>query len=498
MRIAIIGAGFAGIGQAVLLKQAGLADITLFERAPSLGGTWRDNAYPGAACDVPSHLYSFSFAPNPHWSARYASQAEILAYLAGVADRFGITPHIRLNTPVRRAALAADLTWRIELDDGLSERFDIVITAVGQLSQPATPPFPGLETFAGDAFHSARWNPSVPLAGRRVALIGAAASAVQIAPELAPLAAQLTVFQRTPNWIIPRFQGTYGTRRRALFARTPGLRRAFRFWLWQYQEWLWGAFRAGSRRNALLQRLARWHLRRQVTDPAIREQLTPAYTLGCKRLLVSDDYLPVFNRANVRLVTDPIAGFEPAGIRTQDGALHPADVAIFATGFDVRHCLTAIAITGRDGATLAERWRDGPAAFAGIAVPDFPNLFLLYGPGTNLGHSSIILMLEAQARAIVRLLHQMRARGVAALEIAPESYRAYDARLQQALERMVWNTGCTNWYGEGGRISTNWSGSTLDYIRMMRRLDSAAFIGLRQSSSSTPSTSIAPATALNA
>lgn len=478
LRIAVIGAGFGGLAAAILLRQAGFTRLTVFERAATIGGTWRDNAYPGAACDVPSHLYSFSFAPKPDWSARYAGQAEILAYLNQVADTFGLRPHLRLNTAIRRATFdPSTATWRLETASGGTESFDILIPALGQLSRPAIPPIPGLADFAGAAFHSAAWDPAVPLAGRRIALIGAAASAIQIAPELAPLAARLTVFQRTPNWIIPRLNGLYGVRRHALFARLPPARRAFRFALWLYQELLFGAFRTGSRRNALLTRLARAHLRRQVPDPALRAKLTPAYTLGCKRLLVSDDYLPIFNRPNVRLETAPIARFEAAGIRTQDGTLHEAEVAVFATGFDVRHCLDALPITGAAGHTLAEAWAEGPEAYRGIAVPGFPNMFLMYGPNTNLGHSSIILMLEAQARYIRACLEHMTAHAHAVWEVRRAAHERYNAWLRAELGRTVWSTGCGNWYGQEGRITANWCGSTRAYIAALRRLAVADFQG---------------------
>jgi cation diffusion facilitator CzcD-associated flavoprotein CzcO len=470
LRVAIMGAGFGGIGLAILLRKAGFTALTLFERKGDIGGTWRDNSYWGAACDVQSHLYSFSFAPRAEWTQRYSGQAEILAYIQGVAREHGITPLVRLNTEVVGADYdAARAVWQVRTAANAVEEFDIFIPAVGQLSRPVIPAFEGLADFAGARFHSAAWDHGVELAGKSVALVGSAASAVQILPELAKVCGHVDVYQRTPNWLVPRGNGHYPAWRKALFKHVPIYRQALRLYLYLYGEFLYDAFRTGSWRNTLLKNAALKHLHTQVPDPALRAKLTPSYELGCKRVLFSDDFFPCFARPNVSLVTDKIERFEAAGLRTADGVLHPADVAIFATGFDVTNCLSPIAIHGRDGAQLEALWKDGPFAYRGVAVPGFPNMLIMYGPNTNLGHNSIIVMLEAQARYIVQCLSHMVERNLTTLEVSQGACRLWNERVQRELGQMVWTTGCGSWYeSAGGRITANWSGSTLEYRRVMK------------------------------
>ncbi len=469
LRIAIVGAGFAGIGMAVVLRRAGFTNVTIFEKAAGVGGTWRDNTYPGAACDVPSHLYSFSFAPKTDWPHRYSSQADILGYIEDVVDRFVLRDCIRLGLGVTEAHYDGEArVWHVHSSDGAVAAFDIFVPAVGQLSLPQIPAFAGLPAFKGAAFHAARWDHGVAMEGKRVAVVGAAASAVQIVPELAKICAQLSVYQRTPSWIIPRGNHGYGKRWQAAFRRFPALRRAVRNWLYGRQEFLFGAFRTGSRRNKLVTGMAKQHLARQVNDPDLRAKLTPTYTLGCKRLLVSDDYLPCFNQANVELVTSAITRFTPTGIRTADGQERAFDAVVFATGFDVRNCLSPVRITGRAGASLQELWAEGPFAYRGVAVPGFPNLFLLYGPNTNLGHNSIIFMLECQFDYIRQCVERIAVEGLAALEVREEACRAYNDTLHTQLGATVWATGCGSWYGQDGKITANWSGSSTAYWRQMR------------------------------
>ena len=471
LRIAIIGAGFAGIGAAATFRRAGFTSVTVFERGPGVGGTWRDNTYPGAACDVPSHLYSFSFAPKPDWGHRYSAQAEILAYLEDVTDRFGLRTSIRLNTAVRRATWDETApAWLVETSDGARAMFDVLIPAVGQLSVPRTPQFAGLQDYAGAYFHAAQWDHVFDYAGKRVAVVGSAASAVQIVPELAKTCARLSVFQRSPNWIIPRMNHGYGRRAQRLFRAVPALRRLMRHAIYTYQEALFGAFRMGSRRNRWLTALAKWHLSRQVADHALRAKLTPDYPLGCKRLLVSDDYLPCFNQANVELVDTEIDDFTPAGIRTRDGAQRTFDCVVFATGFDVRNCLAPVAINGRQGRCLQDAWAAGPHAYHGVATPGFPNMFLLYGPNTNLGHSSIIFMLECQFRYITQCLAHIAATDGSAMEVRPEASESYNTGLQSKLRQTVWAADCGSWYGQDGKITANWSGSTTAFWAQMRRV----------------------------
>jgi cation diffusion facilitator CzcD-associated flavoprotein CzcO len=477
LRIGIVGAGFGGIGLAVLLKRAGFSAITLFERGAAVGGTWRDNTYPGAACDVQSHLYSYSFAPRTAWSQRYSGQAEILAYIQDVADRFGITPHVRLHTTVTRAAFdEAEAVWQVETADGRHHAFDVFIPAVGQLSNPVIPAFPGLENFLGPHFHAANWDHGVPLAGKRIALIGSAASAVQIAPELTKIAAGLDVYQRTPNWLVPRHNRAFSKLRHTLFAHLPGYRLALRAYLYLYGEFLFDAFRTGSWRNGLLKKVAIKHLETQIRDPALRAKFLPSFELGCKRVLFSDDFYPCFTQNHVALITDRIARFEPTGIRTADGTLHPADIAVFATGFDVRNSLHHVTIVGRDNQDLRQAWQAGPEAYRGIAVPGFPNLFMLYGPNTNLGHNSIIVMLEAQSRYLVQCMARIVDADLRTLEVRADANRRYNEKLQKALAATVWSTGCGSWYTSGDKITANWSGSTLEYRRQMKAPDFSDFV----------------------
>jgi cation diffusion facilitator CzcD-associated flavoprotein CzcO len=477
LRIVIVGAGFGGIGLAILLRQAGFSAITLFERRPGVGGTWRDNTYPGAACDVRSHLYSLSFAPNPDWPESFSGQKDILAYIEGVAQRFGVAPLVRCNTGVVRAAFDdARQVWRVETTDGATHECDIFIPAVGQLSKPVIPDFAGRADFAGASFHSAAWDHSVELAGKRVALVGSAASAVQILPEITRAAAHVDVFQRTPNWLLPRNNHAYAAWQKWLFHHVPPSRLALRLYIYLYGEFLYDAFRTGSWRNRLLKNMSLKHLGAQVHDPGLREKMVPRYEIGCKRVLFTDDYYPCFNQEHVALVTEPIDHFEAAGISTRDGVLHEADMVVFATGFDVTNSLRPVEIVGRGGLDLQAAWAQGPEAYRGIAVPHFPNLMMLYGPNTNLGHNSIIVMLEAQSRYIVQCLEHMVERNLATLEVSEPATRSYNEWIQVQLGKMVWSTGCGSWYTTGGRITANWSGSTLEYRRQMRRVVFSDFV----------------------
>jgi cation diffusion facilitator CzcD-associated flavoprotein CzcO len=477
LRIGIVGAGLAGVGLAVQLKRAGFSNFVLFERADRLGGTWRDNTYPGAACDVPSHLYSFSFAPKSDWQRRYSSQQEILAYIEDLARRNGITPHIHFGSSVARAVFdEGTATWLIETSRGQRVVLDAFIPAVGQLSLSSIPAFAGRETFQGASFHSSRWDHSVALQGKRIAVIGSAASAVQIVPELAKVAARLCVFQRTPNWLIPRLNWPYGKIRKTLFRYLPGYRALTRASIYFFQEWLFNALRTGSMCNRIMRSLALWHLRRQVLDQRLQENLTPNYEFGCKRVLLSDDYYPCFNLANVELVTESIERFTSSGIRTVDGASRDFDVVVFATGFDVRNCLRPVEIRGRAGLDLQRHWTRGPEAYRGIAVPGFPNLFILYGPNTNLGHNSILFMFECQFSYILQCLKRMATRNLFTLEVSADATARFNRALHKELAGTVWTTGCGNWYGEGSHITANWSASTVRYWRETRRVNFGDFL----------------------
>lgn len=471
VRVAIIGTGFAGIGAAVRLMEDGERDLVLLERADDVGGTWRDNTYPGCACDVESHLYSFSFAPNPGWTHDFSPQPEIWAYLRGVADRFGVMPHIRLGHEVVEAAWDhAARRWRIRTTRG-DLTAQVLVMAAGALSDPAYPRIPGLETFAGPAFHTARWDHGVDLRGRRVAIVGTGASAVQIVPEIQPVVAHLDLYQRTPAWIIPRRGGEIGARKRRLFRRVPAAQRGLRAAIYAFRE----AFALGFRHPRLMgqvQAAAERHLRRQVPDPALRAKLTPAWTIGCKRILLSNDFYPAVARANVEVVTEAIARVTPRGVVTADGVERPADVLVLATGFRATDPPLAPHVRGREGASLAEAWGGSMKAHAGTTVAGFPNLFLLPGPNTGLGHTSVVYMLEAQIDHLRDALRHLRSRRADALEPRAEAQAAYVAEIDARMRGTVWTSGgCASWYLDAsGRNSTLWPGQTFSFRRRVARL----------------------------
>jgi len=474
--VVVIGAGFAGIGAAAVLARAGRAVLVL-ERAPAVGGVWRDNTYPGCACDVESPLYSFSFAPNPTWSHVYAPQAEILAYLQDVVRRFGLADRIRCGVDVVEAAWDADAhVWRITTDHG-DLTADVLVSACGALSEPVLPSLPGLAEFAaagGTVVHSARWTPDLDVAERRVAMVGSGASAIQLVPQLARRAAELTVFQRTAPWIIPRRDREIPPARRARFAAHPTTLRLTRWGLFGARELL---VLGMVHRPALMrgvERLCRSHLRRQVPDPGLRALLTPSYRAGCKRILSSDEYYPTLNRENVELVPSGVARFEPGTVVAADGTRRPADVVVLATGFETTDLPIAHHVRGRDGRSLADVWKDGGmAALRGTTVHGFPNLFLLVGQNTGQGHTSMIQIIESQLAYVRAALDAMDRRGLVALEPLPQAQADWNARLAARLARTVWTTGgCSSWYQDDhGRVTTLWPGSTVRLRLQTRRID---------------------------
>lgn len=475
--IAIVGAGIAGLCMAVRLKESGVDSFTIYEKSDALGGTWRDNVYPGAACDIPSHLYSFSFAPNPDFSRKYSPQAEIQRYLESIAERYGLLPHIRYG----REAVAArfdetERFWQLSFADGTSVTTEVVVTGVGQLNRPVVPDFPGLSSFEGETMHSARYAPGADFRGRRVAVVGSGASAVQIVPELARTAARLSVFQRTPNWIIPRRDRAYSSVERRVFRRFPRVLEAYRAALYCRFDARFVGLK-DDRFQGIGTKFARDHLESQVPRGRLRDQLTPTYPLGCKRILLSDDYYPALQRSNVELVTDRIARFERTGIRGASGKLTELDAVVFATGFDTNAFLAPITIVGRGGLDLADAWRNGAEAYFGVAVAGFPNLFMLYGPNTNLGHNSIIFMIECQVAYLMKCLERLRGARVSTLEVRREAMARYNAELQDRLSRTIWAADCDSWYkDERGRNVNNWSNSTTLYWWRTRTPDWSAFI----------------------
>ncbi|WP_406313233.1 NAD(P)/FAD-dependent oxidoreductase [Streptosporangium sp. NBC_01639] len=471
--IAIIGAGFGGLCMAIQLERAGIRSYTVFEKGSGVGGTWRDNTYPGAGCDVPSHLYSFSFERYSSWTRRYPGQPEILGYLERCADKYGLRPRIRLNTEVTAAVFDESLgRWRVRSSSG-EELFDVVVSAVGQLNRPQLPDIPGMSDFTGVAFHSARWDHSQDLAGKRVAVIGNGSSAAQFIPRVAEVAGRLDVFQRTPNWVIPKPDAVFGKSVRTVLHRLPFLQRGYREWIYRYAEATLYQALAGGWSAGLLRKRALEHLHRQVRDPRLRAKLTPDYPVGCKRVVIDSAFYPALTRPNVDLVTEPIVRIAPAGVETTDG-LHEADVIIYATGFRGTGFLSPVDVVGRQGRHLAEEWQDGAEAYLGIAVPRFPNLFLLYGPNTNLGHSSIVFMIECQVRYIMGCLPHLASRGP--MEVRPEAMDAWRRSLERAMGTMVWGAGCTSWYkNAAGRVTNNWPAPTPLYRRLTRAPRTAAF-----------------------
>jgi cation diffusion facilitator CzcD-associated flavoprotein CzcO/acetyl esterase/lipase len=469
--VLIIGGGFGGVGMAVNLKRAGVEDFLILECGDGVGGVWRDNTYPGAACDVPSHVYSFSFEPNPDWSRSFASQAEIHAYLRHCAQKYELAAHLRCHAEVGEASFdeAAGL-WRVRLRDGAELAARILITATGQLSNPAMPRIEGLDSFRGPAFHSARWDHSVDLTGKRVAVIGTGASATQFVPAIAPKAGRLTVFQRSPGWIIPRPDKPYRTWQKALFRAAPWTMRLYRGLIYtQYESRALAFTRAKWMLKVAAGMPFRRMLARQVPDPALRARLTPDYPIGCKRILLSSEYLPTFARPNVELVTEGIARVTPGGVETEDGKLHEADVIVYGTGFAATRFLAPMRILGRGGIDLNTAWSAGAASYLGVSVPGFPNFFMLYGPNTNLGHNSIIYMLESQFAHVLRCLRALRQAGAAQLEVEAAPYRAFNAGVQARLTQSAW-AGCRSWYlDEQGRNTVNWPGFSLTYRWLAKR-----------------------------
>ncbi len=473
MEVAIVGTGFSGLAMAIQLKQAGIDSFLLLEKADAIGGTWRDNTYPGAACDVPAHLYSFSFEPNSSWSRVYAGQAEILEYLRHCARKYGLIPYIRFHAEVTGAQFdEAHGTWTVHLKDGQHVRARALALGNGPLHLPAYPAIPGRERFLGPAFHSAGWRHDVELSDRTVAVIGTGASAIQFVPQIASRVRKLYLFQRTPAWILPKLDKPFSRARRWLFERLSLVRWLYRTALYWNLEWHAAIFQSPKRLAWFFEWAARAHLAVSVRDRKLRARLTPKYRLGCKRVLLSNDFYPAVQRPNVELVTEGIEAIGPRSVRTRDGAEHEVDAIVYGTGFEVARYLTPIRIVGRGGQELSELWREAPSAYLGMTVNGFPNLFLLLGPNTALGHNSMIFMIEAQARYVLQCIQALRARELRWLEVRPEVQRRFNERLHQKLRHTVWQAGgCHSWYQTArGHNAANWPGYTFDYWWRTRRV----------------------------
>jgi cation diffusion facilitator CzcD-associated flavoprotein CzcO len=471
--VAIIGCGFSGIGLAIRLKQEGVEDFVVLERNEGVGGTWWANTYPGCACDVPSHLYSFSFAPNPDWTRTYSRQPEIRDYLHRVVAEHGIQPHIRLDTEVRAARWSED-RWEIDTSNG-PVTAKVLVSAAGPLVEPKLPDFPGLERFQGPAFHSARWDHSVSLKGKRVAAIGTGASAIQFVPKIAPEVEQLHVFQRTPPWVMPHSSRPITHVERRLFRLFPALQRLVRGGIYTARELLVLGFVKRPRAMTLLEKVSRRHMERSL-PPELLEKATPNYRLGCKRILPSNEWYPALARDNVELVTDAVTEVRERSIVTADGREREVDAIVFGTGFHVVDMPVGQMVTGRDGKTLADVWNGSPRAHLGSTVPGFPNFFILLGPNTGLGHSSMVYMLESQLAFVTGALREMRQRNADTVEVRDEVVQRYNAEIQARLKNTVWNTGCQSWYLDAeGRNPTLWPDWTWRFRHVTARFDPAQY-----------------------
>jgi cation diffusion facilitator CzcD-associated flavoprotein CzcO len=482
VRVAVIGSGFGGLGAAVRLRREGVTDFVVLERAGSVGGTWRDNSYPGCACDVPSHLYSFSFAPHPDWPRTFSGQEHIRAYLEHVTDVFGLRPHLRFDSEAKMMTWdAAKLRWDIETTSG-SLSADVVVSATGPLSEPRIPEIPGLDSFPGKVFHSARWDHDHDLRGKRVAVVGTGASAVQIVPALQPQVAHLTLFQRTPPWVMPRVDRAITGAERALHRALPFTAKARRGLLWGIRELQVQAFTKHPDVLGLVEQLAKRNMAGAIKDPALRAKLTPAYRIGCKRILLSSTYYPALARPNVDVVASGLSEVRGSTVVAADGSEAEVDAIIFGTGFHVTDMPIAERVVGADGRTLAEAWKGGMEALRGASVAGFPNWLSIIGPNTGLGNSSMILMIESQLNYLADFLRQLDVLGGrAALDARPGAVDAWNRRVQERMERTVWSTGgCTSWYLDpSGRNTTIWPGTTTEFRRATRRVDLGEYELLR-------------------
>jgi len=466
--IAIIGAGYGGLGAAHYLKRAGLTNLTILEKSNDVGGVWRENTYPGAACDVPSHLYSFSFEPTYGWSRRFPPQPEILDYLRHCAAKHDLVRHIRFGSEVERAHFDPDGgVWTIELRGGGTHKANVLISAVGQLHRPFVPEIPGRERFGGPAFHSARWDHGCALAGKRVGVIGTGASAAQLVPAIAGEVAKLTVFQRSPAWIWPKGDRAFTPLERSLLRTLPSIQRVDRARIFGVVEGLGLAGHPAMPTYGLARKLyesiSKRMLREQVPDPELRAKLTPDYPMGCKRVLLTNDWLPALSRPNVEVVTDAIDAMTETGVRTADGTHRDLDVVIYGTGFAATDFLAPMDIRGVHGHSLRESWRGLPNAYLGMTVAGFPNFFILYGPNTNLGAGSIIYMLERQARYVTQCVERLAREDRLYVDVLPEVQRAYQEEMRRRSALTVFESGCHSWYAVDGVNTNNWIGSMLEY-----------------------------------
>ena len=475
--VAIIGTGFGGLCVAIALKRASIDSFVMLEKGDDIGGTWRENQYPGCACDVPSHLYSFSFAPNPDWSRMYSPQPEIWDYLRRVTDRYQLRHCIRFNTALTSARYdEASGTWLVETKNGPAIRARSLVSAMGPLSRPSLPDIPGLPSFSGKLFHSQQWNHSVDLTGKRVAVIGTGASAIQIVPQIAAKIKQLHLFQRTAPWIIPRMDRKITDFEHALFRWLPFTQRLYRYLIyWKLEIRVLGfTFKPDLLKAS--EKLALKHMHKQIADPKLRARLTPDYRLGCKRVLLADDFYPALTRPNVELVTDGIRSIDTNSITTNDGVERDVDIIVIATGFHVTDNYFCGAIIGKGGVDIADAWRDSAEAYYGITTAGFPNFFMIMGPNSGLGHNSIIFMIEAQVNYILGAIQHLRREKLSSLILRPEVLLRFNDSLQRFLKTSVWSTGCRSWYlDRNGRNTKLWPGFTWKFRKLTWRFNAADY-----------------------
>jgi cation diffusion facilitator CzcD-associated flavoprotein CzcO len=473
--VAVVGGGFGGVGAAVMLKREGYEDVAVFEKGERVGGVWQHNTYPGAACDIPSHLYEYSFAPN-RWSRRYAPQAEIQAYVEGVARRFGVLDKVRTGTEVRGASWDEERgRWLLETNAGPHEA-DLLVTACGQLSVPQTPPIPGLDVFEGPAFHTAEWRHDVDLDRRRVAVIGTGCSAIQVVPAIQPEVAQLDVYQRSPGWTLPKMDFEYSPRAQSIFKRFPTLRRLDRASVFAFQEFAAAALTHKRWLLPVLRTVGRRQIDSAISDPELRRKVTPSDEFGCKRIMLTDEWYPTLTEPNVELVAERIEAVTPGGIRDASGVERPTDAIVLATGFASHDFVAPMEIVGVGGRALAEEWGEAARAYLGLSVPGFPNMFLLYGPNTNGGSGSVVNTLECGIGHVLAALREMERSRASRIEIRREAAEDFDRELHAALAKTVWHSGCTNWYvDENGNDPSNWPWTWSTYRRRTERLDPGAY-----------------------
>jgi cation diffusion facilitator CzcD-associated flavoprotein CzcO len=476
VEVAIVGTGFSGLGMAIRLREQGVEDFLVLERAADVGGTWWNNTYPGCACDVPSHLYSFSFAPNPDWSQTYSTQPEIRDYLRGVAERFDLRRSIRFGVEVRQASWDEDAQrWEVETSDGRL-RARVLVAGMGPLTEPRIPELPGLDSFEGPVFHSARWDHHVELTGKRVAAVGTGASAIQFVPAIQPKVAQLHVFQRTAPWVVPHTNRPIRDWERRLFRRVPAVQRALRGAIYAARESLVLGMVKHPRLMRVLERGARRHIERQVPDPALREKVTPTFTLGCKRILPSNRWYPALGKPNVELVTGGIAEVRRNAVIGADGVEREVDAIVFGTGFHVTDMPIGRQVRGRGGRLLEDHWEGSPRAYFGTAVNGFPNLFILLGPNTGLGHTSVVYMIESQIAHVMQAIGALRQSGAGTIEVRADAQARFNEEVDARMQATVWNSGCASWYiDRTGRNATLWPDWTWRFRRRAARLDPADY-----------------------